>query len=120
MRMNTEATKILTDDGKVTGIQVKSKKDGTYTIHAKAVVNAAGGFGANNELVSKYVPRLKGFATTNHPGATGDGLVLAEKAGAQLIDMTEIQTHPTVVPKVGEMITEAVRGNGAILINKDG
>ena len=34
--------------------------------------------------------------------------------------MTEIQTHPTVVPKVGEMITEAVRGNGAILINKDG
>ena len=50
MRMNTEATKILTDDGKVTGIQVKSKKDGTYTIHAKAVVNAAGGFGANNEL----------------------------------------------------------------------
>ena len=120
MRMNTEATKILTDDGKVTGIQVKSKKDGTYTIHAKAVVNAAGGFGANNELVSKYVPRLKGFATTNHPGATGDGLVLAEKAGAQLIDMTEIQTHPTVVPKVGEMITEAVRGNGAVLINKDG
>ena len=120
MRMNTEATKILTDDGKVTGIQVKSKKDGTYTIHAKAVVNAAGGFGANNELVSKYVPRLKGFATTNHPGATGDGLVLAEKAGAQLIDITEIQTHPTVVPKVGEMITEAVRGNGAILINKDG
>ena len=120
MRMNTEATKILTDDGKVTGIQVKSKKDGTYTIHAKAVVNAAGGFGANNELVSKYVPRLKGFATTNHPGAQGEGIVLSEKIGAQLIDMTEIQTHPTVVPKVGEMITEAVRGNGAVLINKDG
>ena len=120
MRMNTQATKILMKDGKVTGIQVTNKKDGTYTIHAKAVVDAAGGFGANNDLVSKYVPRLKGFATTNHPGATGDGLVLAEKAGAQLIDMTEIQTHPTVVPKVGEMITEAVRGNGAILINKDG
>ena len=118
MRMNTQATKILMKDGKVTGIQVTNKKDGTYTIHAKAVVDAAGGFGANNDLVSKYVPRLKGFATTNHPGATGDGLVLAEKAGAQLIDMTEIQTHPTVVPKVGEMITEAVRGNGAILINK--
>ena len=119
MRMNTQATKILMKDGKVTGIQVTNKKDGTYTIHAKAVVDAAGGFGANNDLVSKYVPRLKGFATTNHPGATGDGLVLAEKAGAQLIDMTEIQTHPTVVPKVGEMITEAVRGNGAILKQKD-
>ena len=120
MRMNTQATKILMKDGKVTGIQVTNKKDGTYTIHAKAVVNAAGGFGANNELVSKYVPRLKGFATTNHPGAQGEGIVLSEKIGAQLVDMTEIQTHPTVVPKVGEMITEAVRGNGAVLINKDG
>ena len=120
MRMNTQATKILMKDGKVTGIQVTNKKDGTYTIHAKAVVDAAGGFGANNDLVSKYVPRLKGFATTNHPGAQGEGIVLSEKIGAQLVDMTEIQTHPTVVPKVGEMITEAVRGNGAVLINKDG
>ena len=66
------------------------------------------------------MPRLKGFATTNHPGAQGEGIVLSEKIGAQLVDMTEIQTHPTVVPKVGEMITEAVRGNGAVLINKDG
>ena len=121
VRTNTDATEILKDkDGRVVGIKVTSKKDGTYTIHAKAVVDAAGGFGANNKLVSKYVPRLKGFATTNHPGAQGEGLLLAQKAGANLIDMTEIQTHPTVVPGVGEMITEAVRGNGAILVNKDG
>ena len=110
--------KLATRDKRDTGAVVNT--DDPLAIHAKAVVDAAGGFGANNDLVSKYVPRLKGFATTNHPGATGDGLVLAEKAGAQLIDMTEIQTHPTVVPKVGEMITEAVRGNGAVLINKDG
>ena len=120
LRTNTTATEILMKNGKVAGLKVTSKKDGTYTIHAKAVVDAAGGFGANNELVSKYVPRLKGFATTNHPGATGDGIKLAEKVGAKLIDMEQIQTHPTVVPKVGEMITEAVRGNGAILINKEG
>ncbi|MDY4162540.1 MAG: flavocytochrome c [Sutterella sp.] len=120
MRMNTKATKIITDrSGKVTGVKVEGK-DGSYTIHAKAVVDAAGGFGGNNDMVASYVPRLKGFATTNHPGATGDGLKLAEKAGAQLIQMEEIQTHPTVVPKVGEMITEAVRGNGAILVNKEG
>ena len=105
--------------GRVVGLKVKGK-DGTYTIHSKAVVDAAGGFGANNEMVAKYVPRLKGFATTNHPGATGDGLLLAEKIGAQLIQMDQIQTHPTVVPNVGEMITEAVRGNGAVLINKEG
>ena len=121
IRTNTDALEILKDkSGRVTGIKVKSKKDGEYTIHATAVVDAAGGFGANNAMVSKYVPRLKGFSTTNHPGATGEGVVLAEKAGAALIDMAEIQTHPTVVPNVGEMITEAVRGNGAVLINKEG
>ncbi len=120
IRTNTTATKILTDrSGRVTGLKVEGK-DGSYTIHSKAVIDAAGGFGANNDMVAHYVPRLKGFATTNHIGATGDGLKLAEKIGAQLIDMEQIQTHPTVVPNVGEMITEAVRGNGAILINKDG
>lgn len=117
----TTATEILKDKhGQVVGVKVKSKKDGTYTIHAKAVVDAAGGFGANNKMVASYVPRLKGFATTNHPGAMGEGIELAKKAGANLIDMTEIQTHPTVVPGVGQMITEAVRGNGAILVNKEG
>ncbi len=120
IRTNTKAEEILKDkSGKVVGIKVTGK-DGTYTIKSKAVVDAAGGFGANNAMVAHYVPRLKGFATTNHPGATGDGLVMAEKAGAQLIQMEQIQTHPTVVPNVGEMITEAVRGNGAILVNKEG
>lgn len=120
IRTNTQATEILKDkSGKVIGVKVKGK-DGEYTVKSKAVVNAAGGFGANNDLVASYVPRLKGFATTNHPGATGDGIKMAKDAGAALIQMEEIQTHPTVVPKVGEMITEAVRGNGAVLINKDG
>ncbi len=119
IRTNTKAEEILMEDGKVVGVKVKDK-NGTYTIKSKAVVDAAGGFGANNSLVAKYVPSLKGFATTNHPGATGDGLLMAEKAGANLIQMEQIQTHPTVVPNVGEMITEAVRGNGAILVNKDG
>ena len=120
VRTNTQALEILrARDGRIEGLKVKGK-EGEYTVKAKAVVNAAGGFGANNDLVSKYVSRLKGFSTTNHVGATGDGLLMAEKAGAKLIDMDQIQTHPTVVPKVGEMITEAVRGNGAILVNKEG
>ena len=84
MRMNTQAVEITKNGkGAVTGLVVKGK-DGSYKINAKAVVNAAGGFAGNNDLVSKYVPRLKGFATTNHPGATGDGIVVAEKAGAAL------------------------------------
>lgn len=121
VRLWNEAKEILKDkDGNVTGVKVVNKDKKEYTINAKSVVIAAGGFSANQEMVVKYKPELKGFATTNHAGATGDGIVLGTKAGSKLVDMAEIQTHPTVVPGKGVMVTEAVRGNGAILINKDG
>jgi fumarate reductase flavoprotein subunit len=115
----SKVSAILTDNGRVVGIEVVPTGGKPYTVRAKAVVLAAGGFGANNEMASSIVPSLKGFATTNHPGATGDGITLAREVGAALVDMTEIQTHPTYAPGK-EMITEAVRGNGAILINKAG
>ncbi|MGL5152963.1 MAG: flavocytochrome c [Clostridium sp.] len=121
LRLWNEAKEIVLDkDGKVSGVKATNKEGKEYTINAKAVVIAAGGFSANQEMVVKYKEDLKGFATTNHNGATGDGIVLAEKAGADFVDMAEIQTHPTVVPEKAVMVTEAVRGNGAILINKDG
>ena len=97
-----------------------STKDGkTYTIDTKAVVIATGGFGANQDLLVKYQPKLKGYATTNHPGATGDGILLAEKIGAATVDMKQIQAHPTAAPN-GTLISESVRGDGAILVNADG
>jgi len=105
--------------GAVTGVKVIAADGREYDIKAKAVIVATGGFGANNDMAASYVPSLKGFATTNHPGATGDGIPLAEAAGAALVDMKEIQTHPTHAPDK-EMITEAVRGNGAILVSKEG
>ncbi|MGL4773326.1 MAG: flavocytochrome c [Clostridium sp.] len=121
LRLWNEAKEIVLDkDGKVSGVKATNKEGKEYTINAKAVVIAGGGFSANQEMVVKYKEDLQGFATTNHTGATGDGLTLAEKAGADFVDMEEIQTHPTVVPDKAVMVTEAVRGNGAILINKDG
>jgi fumarate reductase flavoprotein subunit len=116
---DTLVTNLLSKDGRVRGVEITLKGGKKQNITAKAVVLASGGFGANNEMASALVPALKGFATTNQPGATGDGIVLAEKAGAALVDMAEIQTHPTYAPGK-EMITEAVRGNGAILVNKQG
>jgi len=83
------------------------------------VVLASGGFGANNDMAASLVPSLSGFATTNHPGATGEGILMAQRVGAALIDMDQIQTHPTHAPDK-EMITEAVRGNGAIMVNRSG
>ncbi len=118
--LNTKADKIIVKDGKVVGVEV-TKKDGMKEIiNAKAVILTAGGFSANQDMLIALNPSLKGFGTTNHPGATGDGIKLAQDVGADLVDMKQIQTHPTVVPGNGEMITEAVRGNGAILVNKQG
>jgi len=116
----TKATAILKNAaGAVVGVEAIAADGRVYTIKARAVVLATGGFGANNDMAASYVPSLKGFATTNQPGATGDGIVLAESIGAALVDMAEIQTHPTHAPDK-EMITEAVRGNGAIMVNRQG
>lgn len=118
--MNT-ALEILQDDkGNVKGVKALDKEGKEYTIDTKAVILATGGFGGSEEMFVKYNENLKGFGTTNHAGANGDGIIMAEKLGAELIQMEEIQTHPTAVPSNGFMITEAVRGNGAILVNREG
>lgn len=119
--MNTTATELITDaNGAVVGVKATSKEKGELVINAKAVIMATGGFGANPEMVTRYAPNLEGFATTNHPGATGEGILMAVEIGAATVQMENIQTHPTVVPKMGIMITEAVRGTGAILVNRQG
>jgi fumarate reductase flavoprotein subunit len=121
VRVNSKVVKIIEDkQGRVTGVEVEGKHSGIYTIKAKAVVLAAGGFSANPEKVAFYRPEFKGMTTSNQPGATGDGLELGAKAGGELKDMKEIQIHPTVAAGSRILITEAVRGNGAILINHEG
>ncbi|QQX80995.1 flavocytochrome c [Shewanella sp. KX20019] len=121
MRMNTRGIEILKDDqGNVKGLLVKGMYKGYYWIKADAVVLATGGFGKNNERVAKLDPKLKGFVSTNQPGATGDGLDVAANAGAAMQDLQYIQAHPTLSVKGGVMVTEAVRGNGAILVNREG
>lgn len=121
VRVNSKVVKIIEDkQGRVTGVVVEGKHSGSYTIKAKAVVLTAGGFSANPDKVAFYRPEFKGMTTSNQPGATGDGLELGAKAGGELKDMKEIQIHPTVAAGSRILITEAVRGNGAILINHEG
>ena len=118
--LETEATELLTDaDGKITGVKAEGP-DASYTINAKAVILATGGFGANEEMYTTYRPDLKGTVTTNAPGATGDGIVMAEKLGADTVDIEQIQLHPTVEQTTSILITESVRGDGAILVNQSG
>ncbi|MCY6484750.1 flavocytochrome c [Clostridium aestuarii] len=118
IRTETKAVEILHEGNKVTGIKVKDGKGNEYNINAKATIITTGGFGASQDMVIKFKPELKGFGTTNGPGATGDAINLVQPLDVALVDMTEIQTHPTVVPGKGKLITEAVRGNGAILVNR--
>lgn len=119
--LETKAEQILVDDtGAVYGVQAVDRQGTVINIKCKAVVLATGGFGANSEMVVSYQPGLEGFCTTNHSGATGDGIQMAESAGAALTDIDQIQTHPTVNPETTDMYTEGVRGNGAILVNKEG
>ncbi|MGL6168951.1 MAG: flavocytochrome c [Fusobacteriaceae bacterium] len=119
IRLNQEATEILMDAKGIKGVKVSTKSGETYIINSGAVVVTTGGFGANPEMIISNVPALKGFGTTNHKGALGEGITMLKKLNADMIDLDQIQTHPTVVPADSTMITEAVRGNGAILINRD-
>ncbi len=119
LRLDSRVVNVIEENGLPAGVQVEfnGKK---YTIKSKAVIIATGGFGANPKMVVQYKPNLEGFGTTNHKGATGDAFAWLDKFSAATVDMDQIQTHPTVVPGKGIMITEAVRGNGAIMVNREG
>jgi succinate dehydrogenase flavoprotein subunit len=103
------ATSLLVEDGKVSGMVALNVQDGTVrAITAKAVIICSGGGG-----------RVFPF-TTNAAIKTGDGMALAYRAGAPLKDMEFVQYHPTGLPGTGILITEASRGEGGHLKNKDG
>ena len=119
--LNTTATEILTDDnGAAVGIKATGASGETITINAKAVVLTTGGFGANLDMVVEYKPELKGFMTTNAPGILGQGIKMAQAIGADTVDMDQIQIHPTVEANTAALITEGLRGDGAVLINAEG
>jgi len=103
------ATSILVDNGRVDGVTAIDIRSGElFSILAKAVVIATGGCG-----------RIYQF-TTNGWIKTGDGMALAYRAGVPLKDMEMVQYHPTLLPNTGILITEAARGEGGHLLNKDG
>ena len=119
--LNTTANEILTDaNGAAVGVKATGASGETVTVNAKAVVLTTGGFGANLDMVVKYKPELKGFMTTNAAGIQGQGIEMAEAIGAATVDMDQIQIHPTVEANTAALITEGLRGDGAILINEEG
>ena len=113
----TAAIELIKDDkGQCAGAVLMNMESGEiYIARAKCVVIATGGAGRLH---------YQGFPTSNHYGATADGLVLAYRAGAKLLYPDTIQYHPTGVAFpaqiYGALVTEKVRSVGAMLVNKDG
>ena len=119
--LNTTADTILVDaNGQAVGVSGTDKDGNTVTVNAKAVILATGGFGANLDMVASYKPELAGFMTTNAPGIQGQGIAMATAIGAATVDMDQIQIHPTVEANTAALITEGLRGDGAILVNANG
>jgi len=107
---------ILDSQGRCAGgILYNIETEEYFTVKAKTTLNATGGYGRLH---------IRGFDTTNHYGATGDGLVMSYRAGAKLLFMDSVQYHPTgsVFPEqiAGFLITEKIRGAGGQPLNKDG
>ncbi len=120
IRKSTTVTDLVLKDGVVVGVKAIGKDKKETTLESKGVVLATGGFGANQAMIEKLRPEYKGFKTTNHPGAMGEGIEIGLRAGATLVDMREIQAHPTSVPGEGILISESMRASGAYLVNNEG
>lgn len=119
--LNTTVDTILTDaNGAVCGVSGVGSDGSKLTVNADAVILATGGFGANLDMVVSYKPELEGFMTTNAAGIQGQGILMAQELGAATVDMGQIQIHPTVEANTASLITEGLRGDGAILVNAEG
>ena len=122
---DTRATEIYLEEGRASVVKAKGLNGTVVAQGHKAVIIASGGFGYNIEMRQKYnkiwATLDESIKTTNHPGATGDGIVLAEKIGAALIGMEYIQLLPMGDPKTGSLLGNIEQGvENRIFVNKDG
>lgn len=122
--LNTKANALITDqNGKVIGVEATGENS-KYTFNVnKAVIIASGGFGSNVEMRVKYNPEIdETILSTNTKGSTGDGIVMAEDAGANLLGMEYIQTYPICDPLTGTLLyyDDARLYGHTIIVNKEG
>lgn len=120
--LNTKATALIMKDGAVVGVKAEGPES-NYTLNAKSVVIATGGFGANADMRAANAPDLAGITlTTNAVGSTGDGILMAESVGAGLTDMEKIQLYPICNPLTGALLyaDDTRLYGGTIIVNKEG
>lgn len=125
--METTGKSLIVEDGKVVGVVAEGKDGNAVTLHAtKGVILATGGFAGNVELRQKYCegekwPDLSAkVPTSNMPAVTGDGIFMAEAAGAQLVNMEQIQLLPYCNPQTGATYDIMSGSTLGIFVNKEG
>ncbi|CCC71307.1 hypothetical protein NCAS_0G04200 [Naumovozyma castellii] len=125
IQLDARVTDIKVDDNKnVVGVEFTNKDGQSEIIKTNHVVFCSGGFGFSKEMLKEYAPELIDLPTTNGKQTTGDGQKILQRLGADLIDMDQIQVHPTgfVDPNDPDsqwkfLGAEALRGLGGILLN---
>lgn len=122
--LNTKATSLITDEnGKVIGVNAEGEEANYAFYTNKAVIIASGGFGSNIEMRVKYNPEIdESILSTNTPGSTGDGIVMAEEIGADLVGMEYIQTYPICDPLTGTLLyfDDARLYGHTVIVNLEG
>lgn len=116
---------ILNDKGRVIGVKATDKVGNTYEIYSKdGVILATGGYSQNKEMRQKSAPHLTPeMVSTNQPGATGDGIIIATKHGADTTGMNYVQVYPLATPGTGTLQGRARKMSGlddVIDVNKNG
>ncbi|CAB4252096.1 similar to Saccharomyces cerevisiae YEL047C Soluble fumarate reductase, required with isoenzyme Osm1p for anaerobic growth [Maudiozyma barnettii] len=125
IQLDSKVTDItINDEREVTGVQYEDNEGNKHTIDTSYVVFCSGGFGFSKDMLKRYAPDLINLPTTNGSQTTGDGQNILEKLGADMIDMNQIQVHPTGLIDPTDRTAgwkflgaEALRGLGGILLN---
>lgn len=117
-----DVKEILAEDNKIVGVRVETPTS-NLTVLADAVIITTGGFGHNPEMLYEHDKEVdEKVLSTNSPGATGAGILMAEQLGAATVDMDQIQLYPVCDVETGKLLyvgdTRLV--GGALLVNKDG
>jgi len=129
--VKARAKQLIYDNGRVVGIEWTDKKGGVHKEMGDAVILATGGYGAGglfaDSLLQKIRPDLCHLPTTNGEHCQGDGILMAQAIGAKAIGLKHVQVHPTGLVNLDDpdnrtkfLAAEALRGEGGILIDRDG